>query len=112
MKLLVLLLVFLSCAELSAQNQASEFVHVEVTLEAHGFMCPFLTPMFLGYLEDRGCAWVHHDPNASLVSFALPLDSLRAEDEFTERLVLIGYQEKQIAYTRFDTTATLPIQEP
>ena len=44
--------------------------------------------------------------------FALPLDSLRAEDEFTERLVLIGYQEKQIAYTRFDTTATLPIQEP
>ena len=92
----------------SSKGQEPMFVHVEVNVDSHGFMCPFLTPMFLGYVEDKGAIWVHHDPDASLVSFALPLDSLASADEFTERLVLIGYQEEQVNYARFDTTATAP----
>ena len=79
----------------SAQDNA--FLHVEVTMEAHGFMCPFLTPMFIGFLEDRGAEWVQHDPDASSIEFAMPLDSAIQQD-FTDRLVLIGYEAKQIGF--------------
>ena len=86
----------------------SPTLHVEVSMEARGFMCPFLTPMFLGYLEDRGAHWVHHDPHASTVEFALPLDSLSGQEAVTDRLVLIGYEARQVEFLRYDTLATVP----
>lgn len=100
--------VFISSLFAPDAKGQSKCVHVEVTMDAHGFMCPFLTPMFLGHLEDRGAHWVSHDPDASSVEFAMPLDSLQDEEAFTRYLVLIGYEEKQIGYPRFDTTATVP----
>ena len=106
----ILAAVFIGCLFVPEMKGQTECVHVEVTMEAHGFMCPFLTPMFLGHLEDRGAHWVSHDPDASSVEFALPLDSLQDAETFTRYLVLIGYEEKQIGYPRFDTTATVPAQ--
>jgi len=96
------------CSVVQCADAQEACVHVEVTMEAHGFMCPFLTPMFLGHLEDKGAHWVSHDPDASSVEFALPLDSLTDAEAFTRFLVLIGYEEKQIGYPRFDTTAVVP----
>lgn len=98
----------LSWAETALCQADSPFIHVEVSMDAHGFMCPFLTPMFLGFLEDRGAAWVSHDPDASVIEFAMPLDSLHSSRDFTEMLVLIGYEEDQVGYARFDTTAAMP----
>ena len=106
--LLLSVMVWLICGSTSVNGQESLYVHVEVTMEAHGFMCPFLTPMFLGFLEDRGAEWIVHDLDASTVEFAFPLDSLQTARDFTDRLVLIGYEEKQVGYARFDTTGTLP----
>ena len=83
-------------------------LHVEVSMAARGFMCPFLTPMFLGYLEDRGAHWVQHDPQASTVEFALPLDSLTGQHAITDRLVLIGYEARQVEFIRYDTLSTVP----
>ncbi|MDA9863923.1 hypothetical protein N9C70_02520 [Flavobacteriales bacterium] len=108
MKSLCLLLLLSALVPAASQAQDPAFLHVEVTMEAHGFMCPFLTPMFLGFVEEKGALWVHHDPDASVVSFAMPMDSVSSAEEFTERLVLIGYEQKQIGFARFDTTATLP----
>ena len=73
-------------------------------------MCPFLTPMFLGYLEDRGAHWVQHDPQASTVEFALPVDSLTGQHAITDRLVLIGYEARQVEFIRYDTLSTVPAQ--
>lgn len=83
-------------------------LHVEVSMAARGFMCPFLTPLFLGFLEDRGAHWVHHDPQASTVEFALPLDSLSGQQAVTDRLELIGYEARQVAYLRYDTLSSVP----
>lgn len=83
-------------------------LHAEVSMDARGFMCPFLTPMFLGYLEDRGAHWVHHDAEGSTVEFAIPLDSLSGQSDITDRLVLIGYEAKHVTFARFDTTLTVP----
>ena len=83
-------------------------LHVEVHMEARGFMCPFLTPLFIGFLEDRGAHWVYHDPHASTVEFAMPLDSLSGEQAVTDRLELIGYEARQVAYLRYDTLASVP----
>ena len=67
-----------------------------------------LTPMFLGYLEDRGAHWVQHDPQASTVEFALPLDSLAGQHAITDRLELIGYEARQVEFIRYDTLSTVP----
>lgn len=93
----------------SVQCQSeSPCIHAEVGMEAHGFMCPFLTPMFLGFLEDKGAHWVQHDPDASTVEFAMPLDSLQGTQDLTDRLVLIGFDARQVSYNRYDTLMVVP----
>ena len=89
-------------------SSESATLHVEVSMAARGFMCPFLTPLFLGFLEDRGAHWVHHDPEASTVEFALPLDSLSGQQAVTDRLEIIGYEARHVEYLRYDTLSSVP----
>ena len=83
-------------------------LHVEVSMAARGFMCPFLTPMVVDYLEEKGAHWLNHDRQASTIEFAMPLDSMDGPDALTRRLVLIGYEERHVGYSRFDPTTTIP----
>ena len=50
-----------------------------------GFMCPFLTPMFIGILEDKGADWVVCRPQESEIAFCVPLE-LRQSQEGLYRL--------------------------
>lgn len=78
-------------------------LHVEVHMDADGFMCPFLTPMFLGILEDKGALWSARDVEAGTIEFCLPLDASPSPDGLTRWLVQLGYEERHIRYPVFDT---------
>jgi len=44
------------------------------------------------------------------VEFALPVDSLTGQHAITDRLVLIGYEARQVEFIRYDTLSTVPAQ--
>ena len=85
-----------------------QWLHVEISMEEDGFMCPFLTPMFLGILEDKGADWVICRPQLSEIEFCVPLEMGRSEAGYIDWLTGIGYQDQHIAFQRFDTLSVQP----
>ncbi len=73
-----------------------------------GFMCPFLTPMFIGILEDKGADWVVCRPHESEIEFCVPLALAKSQEGYTEWLTQLGYQAHQVTFLQFDTLATQP----
>ena len=74
-----------------------------------GFMCPFLTPMFLEILEEEGNAdWVVCRHQQSEVVFSVPLELAQSKKTYTQWLTGLGYQEAHITYLQFDTLLVQP----
>lgn len=73
-----------------------------------GFMCPFLTPMFIGILEDKGAEWVICRPELSKVEFCVGLEHARSQEGYVDWLTDLGYAESQIAFGVFDTLSVMP----
>lgn len=84
------------------------WLHVEVSMAEDGFMCPFLTPLFVEILEDKGAEWVICRPQQSKVLFCVGLDDARDQQGYTEWLLDLGYQEEHISFGVFDTLSVLP----
>ena len=84
------------------------FVRVEIKMAEDGFMCPFLKPMFLGVLEDKGVEWVVCRPKSSEVEFCTALTKSESMEVYSSWLTQLGYADAQIQYTAFDTLAFLP----
>lgn len=81
----------------------TEHLHVEVHMDADGFMCPFLTPMFLDVLEDKGAVWSLRDVEEGTIEFCLPLGSAPSPEGLADWLVQLGYEERHIRFPVFDT---------
>jgi hypothetical protein len=100
--------VVLSCLSVFPSQSDSTFVRVEIKMAEEGFMCPFLTPMFLEILEDKGAEWVVCRPQESEVEFCTGVFKSKSKEVYTDWLTQLGYAEAQIQFAVFDTLATLP----
>ena len=73
-----------------------------------GFMCPFLTPMFIGILEDKGADWVVCRPQESEIAFCVPLEFAQSQEGYIDWLEKLGYQRHQVSFLQFDTLTVMP----
>ena len=88
--------------------QDPPWLKVEIAMAGEGFMCPFLTPMFLEILEEKGADWVHCRRAESEIAFCVPLDKAQDQGTYTHWLTGLGYQEAHITYLQFDTLQVQP----
>lgn len=72
-------------------------------MDADGFMCPFLTPMFLVILEEKGALWSVRNAEEGTIEFCLPLDAGSSPEVVSDWLTQLGYEERHIRYPVFDT---------
>lgn len=99
----------LACAIIDVQpDQDPTWLRVEVAMAEDGFMCPFLTPMFIGILEDKGADWVICRPQASEIEFCIPLGLAQSQEGYVDWLTDLGYEEQHVTFLQFDTLATQP----
>ena len=84
------------------------WLKVEVAMADDGFMCPFLTPMFIGILEDKGADWVICRPQESEVAFCVPLEMAQSQEGYIDWLEKLGYQRHQVSFLQFDTLMVQP----
>ena len=84
------------------------WLQVEIAMADDGFMCPFLTPMFIGILEDKGANWVVCRPQESEAAFCVPLDMARSQEGYIDWLEKLGYQRHQVNFLQFDTLLVQP----
>lgn len=86
----------------------SPWLRVEIAMAGEGFMCPFLTPMFMEILEEKGADWVQCRHAESEIAFCVPLAKAQDQKTYTQWLTGIGYQEAHITYLQFDTLLVKP----
>lgn len=86
----------------------SPWLKVEVSMAEDGFMCPFLTPMFIGILEDKGADWVVCRPQESEIAFCVPLEFAQSQEGYIDWLEKLGYQRHQVSFLQFDTLTVMP----
>lgn len=91
--------------EISSDNP---WLKVEISMADDGFMCPFLTPMFVGILEDKGADWVVCRPQESEISFCVPMESAQSQEVYVDWLQKLGYQGHQVTFLQFDTLSVKP----
>ena len=89
-------------------QQDPAFVRVEIKMAEDGFMCPFLTPMFLDILDRKGAEWVVCRPQESEVEFCMSLLKAQGQDVYTDWLTQLGYASTQIEFAAFDTLTVIP----
>ena len=80
---------------------------VTVHMEGEGFMCPFLTPLFLDILETRS-HWVKSRPRESCVQYAQPLEEAWSQNGIRGVLESIGYPEDGAVFLQWDTVSVVP----
>jgi hypothetical protein len=92
-----------------APTCASPWLRVEISMAGDGFMCPFLTPMFLEILEEEGKVdWVVCHHQQSEVEFSVPLEFAKSQKTYSQWLTGLGYQEAHITFLQFDTLLVQP----
>ena len=96
-----------SSAEQGGAVFTEHHVKVTVAMEGEGFMCPFLTPQFIDFLESRS-HWVHVEPVDSQIQYAQSLGLAWSQEEVSAILVDIGYPEGGAVFLEWDTVAVLP----
>jgi hypothetical protein len=99
----------LTCVPEFSPGCGSPWLKVEIAMAGDGFMCPFLTPMFLEILEEEGRVdWVQCRHQQSEVEFLVPLEFAQSQKTYTQWLTGLGYQEAHITYLQFDTLLVQP----
>lgn len=83
-------------------------VQVRIHMAEDGFMCPFLTPVFLDVLDKKGAAWVVPRPASSEVEFAAPLEVAPDQEALRDWLRQVGYDPELVSFPVFDTLDVLP----
>ena len=76
----------------------SEPIAFIVEAEANGFMCPFLTPIFMKELEQRGAISVIKDDQLR-VHVSFPADSNITADDLIRIAENVGYEKNKIHVT-------------
>jgi hypothetical protein len=89
-------------------SSGNPWLKVEISMADDGFMCPFLTPMFIGVLEDKGADWVVCRPQESEIAFCVPLEFAQSQEGYTDWLEKLGYQRHQVSFLQFDTLSVQP----
>jgi hypothetical protein len=84
------------------------WLRVEIAMAEEGFMCPFLTPLFKGILEDKGADWVICRPQQSQVIFCTPLALAQDQEGYIDWLTDLGYEEEHVTFLAFDTLSVMP----
>ena len=79
----------------------SDTLYFEVDADNHAFMCPFLSPIFMGLLEDAGAYWVAKD-EVHRVHVAFPEGSMD-EQGVLGLAVKTGYMEEIVTVLRRET---------
>lgn len=102
------LLSLLTTISASLENSDPPWLHVEVSMAEDGFMCPFLTPLFVGILEDKGAEWVICKPQQSKVQFCVALEEAEDQQGYIDWLLDLGYEADHISFGVFDTLSVLP----
>lgn len=85
------LLAFLLPVAFYFQVRGQDTLHFAVRADENGFMCPFLTPMFLQKMRDLGATDVRKDQDLTIYLSAPPASGLHAE-RILSILEGIGYQ--------------------
>lgn len=78
--------------------RTSEPIKFIVEAEANGFMCPFLTPIFMKELEQRGAISVIKDDQLR-VHVSFPADSNITADDLKRIAENVGYEKDKIHVT-------------
>lgn len=81
--------------------ETGDTLYFEVDADNHAFMCPFLSPIFMGLLEDAGAYWVAKD-EVHRVHVAFPLGSMD-EEGVLGLAVKTGYMEEIVTVVRRET---------
>jgi hypothetical protein len=81
-----------------ARSEISEPIAFIVEAEANGFMCPFLTPIFIKELERRGALSVSKDEYLR-VHVSFPSDSSITADDLKRIAENVGYEKEKIHVT-------------
>lgn len=89
-------------------GEGGPWLRVKVHMAESGFMCPFLTPMFVEILEDKEADWVLAKPQESVVEWSVPLHAGRSQEGYVDWLTALGYGEEQITFLQFDTLQVQP----
>lgn len=89
-------------------GEGGPWLRAKVHMAESGFMCPFLTPMFVGILEDKEADWVQARPQESVVEWSVPLQSGQSQEGYVDWLTALGYGEEQITFLQFDTLLVQP----
>lgn len=79
--------------------------------EAHGFMCPFLTPMLIEQIQSRwGGIVTEHDKHKSEILAWIPIQSADST-AFSNYLDAIGYQSRLVHWMISDSIANSELLE-
>lgn len=82
----------------------------DIHADANGFMCPFLTPMFIEQIQDRwGGVVTSHEPKDSRVVAWIPEEAVGPE-EILDYLAVLGFQPKLIHWTISDSIDVAALQ--
>jgi hypothetical protein len=85
----ILLLLLCSTAGLLAQDTLT----YKVEADDHGFMCPFLTPMFMNKMKELGAVDVRKDDSLA-IWFKAPPSAEMTSERIVKILEGVGYQRK------------------
>lgn len=93
----------LSQTESITLNSEEWAVKWDVHAEAHGFMCPFLTPMLIEHIQSQwGGIVTEHDKHGSKISAWIPIQSADST-VFANFLDALGYQNKLVHWSLQDS---------
>ncbi len=67
----------------------------EITAEANGFMCPFLTPMFINRLKTEGAIEVSKSQDL-IITAVFPQNSHINEESLRKWAASIGYEKDKV----------------
>ena len=105
---LLSMLVALSTLAGQAQDAPEGHLVAHVEMAGEGFMCPFLTPQVIDWL-DVDAHWVVLEPTLSRIRWAMPLEKAPSQAGFEAILEAVGYPAGGAQFLQWDTVATVPI---
>lgn len=67
----------------------------EISADAHGFMCPFLTPMFMNRLKAEGAIEVSKSEDLTITA-VFPITSIVSEESLRNWAAMVGYEKDKV----------------